>query len=124
MKENVRIKSYIFRSKNRSKASCSVFCSLSGNRFNLFKRNRRLICAKLYIYYYFISLAQCAMGQTKNAESGLCECSYCGTSADCTKDADGDNLNRCTCNEGYEPDTTLTTGTHYYCEDQQCKNRL
>ena len=67
---------------------------------------------------------QCAMGQTKNAESGLCECSYCGTSAECSQDADGDNLNRCTCNEGYEPDTTLTTGTHYYCKDQQCKNQL
>ena len=61
---------------------------------------------------FAVSLA-CEFGQKRNADTGLCECSFCGTGAECS-------LDRCTCKEEYEPDATLTSAyTILHCK--KCK---
>ena len=62
----------------------------------------------------------CDFGQTGNKATGLCECAYCGTGAKCSEGT-GDNSPKCTCEEGYEPDATITSATHYYCKNKNCK---
>ena len=57
----------------------------------------------------------CVTGETRNAETGLCDCTVnCATGATCTEDLT-DNSYSCTCDAGYDPDSSLTSQSNYYC---------